>query len=44
MPFGVSYIITFFIGAFIGRYFENIIKGLAYIRKDLQKAQKQFNK
>lgn len=44
MPPGVGYVITFFIGAFIGRYFEQIIKVFAHIRDDLRKAQKNMNK
>lgn len=34
---GVGHVITFFVGAFIGRYFEVILDGLHRIRSDMQK-------
>lgn len=38
---GVGHVIAFFIGAFVGRYFEVLRDVIFRVRKDLQKAQSQ---
>lgn len=44
MPFGVGEVIGFFVGVIVGRYFEQIVDGIARFRKDLSKAQNKISK
>lgn len=40
----IKYTITFFVGAFVGRYFEGILKALVMFRRDIERVQKEAQK
>jgi len=44
MPSTVWIVLSFFIGAIVGRYFEKIIGFLQFMRKDLQRVQREASK
>ena len=44
MAFGVGTVIAFFVGAIVGRYFEKIIGFVKFMRKDLQRVQRETSR
>lgn len=44
MPVGLWYVITFFAGLFIGRYWDILKKVVEQVRKDITRAHKETQK